>query len=77
MEDPHFIPYDNNIKPSPPVVHASKTFVATAFLGSLWVPLSTHGIQGTQNLKKPRSLINGHYIAFTDQQDGVYFICCY
>jgi hypothetical protein len=71
MEDPHFIPHDNNRKPSPPVVHASKTFVATSFFASLWVPLSIHVIQGTQNLENPRSLINGHYIAFTDQQDGV------
>jgi len=77
MEDPHFIPYDNNRKPSSPVVHASKTFVATAFLACLWAPLSIHGIQGTQNLEQPRSPINGHYNAFTDQQDGVHFICCY
>lgn len=36
MEDLHFIPYENNRKPSSPVLHASKTFVATTFLASLW-----------------------------------------
>jgi len=35
MEDPRFVPFDNNRKLSPPVMHASKTFVATAFLTSL------------------------------------------